>query len=113
MSNQLQNVNLPTDAFNICDIHYPFLLEDLDCDRLATKLVCAKLNLPKGPGADGTPKPVATDAAAGLRAQIGAACSSRVFIRCYSTLQQYQYIIDSSITIRCEFEVFLWPRQTP
>ena len=47
MTNELENVNLSRDPFNITDILYFLLLKDFDSDLLARQVVIPKLDLPK------------------------------------------------------------------
>ena len=47
MTNELENVNLSRDPFNITDILYFLLLKDFDSDLLARQVVIPELDLPK------------------------------------------------------------------
>jgi hypothetical protein len=61
MANELQDVDLAGYTFDISDINNAFFLQDLYCNLLASKDVCAELDLSKSPLADGLPEDVVPD----------------------------------------------------
>ena len=58
---QLKNVDLSTDPFDVCHVHYLILLEDLDGNRLVSGFMRRQLHLTKGALTQCPPKAVVAD----------------------------------------------------